>query len=116
MPLTSMLPFWVGMVCTAAAGMEHSIAGKQAGLLSRPEIRQSRRENLAFQSRLQKEKAWRIAAGQGWRQRDILQGTVFELMAVERDWLIVYKTCNTNAAISIAVNLIRNTTPYKKRG
>jgi hypothetical protein len=41
---------------------------------------------------------------------------IFELMAVDDYRIYAYKTCNSNAAISIGADLIRNTPPYNLNG
>jgi len=84
--------------------------------LSDPNVRQQLVERLAKQSRQRKAAAWSMAQAQGWVPKETINNTTFELMAIDGDRLYVYKTCNVNAAISIGVNLIRNTAPYDVNG
>jgi hypothetical protein len=73
-------------------------------------------ERLARRSEQRKAAAWHIAQSQGWVPKGQINDTVFELMAIEGDRVYAYKTCNLNAAISIGVDLIRNTAPYDVNG
>jgi len=84
--------------------------------LSDPAVRQQAVEQLAEQSQQRKAAAWALAQSQGWLPKETINTTTFELMAIDGDRLYVYKTCNVNAAISTAVNLIRNTAPYDVNG
>jgi len=84
--------------------------------LSDPNVRQQLVERLAKQSQQRKTSAWSIAQDQGWAPKGQIGDFTFELMAIDGDRLYVYKTCNVNAAISIGVNLIRNTAPYDVNG
>jgi len=84
--------------------------------LGDPVVRQQQVERLAQQSRQRKEAAWAMAQKQGWIPKQTINNTTFELMAIENGRLYIYKTCNINAAISIAVDLIRNTPPYYLNG
>ncbi|MCJ7779007.1 MAG: S8 family serine peptidase, partial [Sedimentisphaerales bacterium] len=84
--------------------------------LSNPNVRQQIVERLASESRQKKAKAWEIASSGGWTPKEKINNTTFELMAIEGDRVYVYKTCNVNAAISIAADLIRNTAPYYLNG
>ena len=93
-------------------------AGRNATInnLSDPNVRQQTAERLASQSQQRKAAAWKIAERQGWIPKGQIGDTTFELMATEGDRVYVYKTCNVNAAISIGVDLIRNTEPYNLNG
>jgi len=84
--------------------------------LSDPNVRQLVVERLARQSRQRKTSAWSIAQDQGWAPKGQIGDFTFELMAIKGDRVYVYKTCNVNSAISIGVNLIRNTAPYDVNG
>ncbi len=84
--------------------------------LSEPTLRQQAVERLATESHLRKAAAWEIAERQGWIPKGQIGNTLFELMAIDGDRVYVYKTCNLNAAISIGVDLIRNTPPYNLTG
>ncbi|MHC4159247.1 MAG: hypothetical protein ACYSSO_09235, partial [Planctomycetota bacterium] len=84
--------------------------------LSDPKVRREAVERLARQSRQRKMAAWSMAQSQGWVPRQTINNTTFELMAIDGDKVYAYKTCNKNAAISIAVNLIRNIPPYDVNG
>jgi hypothetical protein len=84
--------------------------------LSDPDVRQQQVQRLAAESRQRKTAAEAIAQSQGWPVKVQIGDATFELMAVEDDRLYVYKTCNVNAAISIAADLIRNTAPYNLNG
>ncbi len=53
----------------------------------------------------------------GWPIRGERNGRGFELMAIDdRGQPLYYQTCNANAAISTAANLVRNTPPYNVSG
>ena len=84
--------------------------------LSDPDVRQQQVQRLAVESRQRKAAAEVIAQSQGWPVKVQIGDTIFELMAIEDDRLYTYKTCNVNAAISIAADLIRNTPPYDVNG
>ncbi len=83
---------------------------------SDPVVRRQAVERLAEQSQQRKAAAWSLAQSQGWLPLETINNTTFELMAIDGDRVYVYKTCNVNAAISTAVNLIRNTAPYDVNG
>lgn len=101
----------VCILANVAAGSDDAIVN-----LSTPNVRQQAVERLATQSQQKKTAAWEIAERQGWIPKGQIGNTVFELMAIEGDRVCVYKTCNVNAAISIGVDLIRNTAPYNVNG
>ncbi|MHC4477586.1 MAG: S8 family serine peptidase [Planctomycetota bacterium] len=73
-------------------------------------------ERLAQASRHRKAVAWDIARGHGWTPIVQTKWATLELMAVQGDRVYCYRTCNVNAAISIAADLIRNTIPYDANG
>jgi subtilisin family serine protease len=84
--------------------------------LTNPDVRQQQVGHLAAESQQRKADAWQIAKNQGWIPKGQIGERIFELMAIERDRVYVYQTCNVNAAISIGANLIRNTFPYNLNG
>ena len=84
--------------------------------LSNRNVRQQAVERLANKSRQRKAAAWEIAQSCGWTPKEQINNSTFELMAIEGGRVYTYKTCNVNAAISIAADLIRNTQPYYLNG
>jgi hypothetical protein len=104
-----------GLLLAAVTWVSASSAAKGAGL-SDPEERMRVVERLARRSEQRKAAAWQIAQSQGWVPKGQINNTVFELVAIEGDRVYTYKTCNVNAAISIGVDLIRNTAPYDVNG
>ncbi|MHC4160435.1 MAG: S8 family serine peptidase, partial [Planctomycetota bacterium] len=84
--------------------------------LADPRIRQQVVEQLETQSQLKKAQAWQIAQTQGWAPKTSVGHTLYELMAIEDGRVYMYKTCNVNAAISIAADLVRNISPYDVNG
>ncbi|MHC4501492.1 MAG: S8 family serine peptidase, partial [Planctomycetota bacterium] len=104
-----------GLLFAAVTWVSAGGAAKGAGL-SDPEERMRVVERLARRSEQRKAAAWHIAQSQGWVPKGQINDTVFELMAIEGDRVYAYKTCNLNAAISIGVDLIRNTAPYDVNG
>jgi len=84
--------------------------------LSDPAVRQQVVERLAAQSQQRKAAAWALAQSQDWLPKETINNITFELMAIDGDKVYVYRTCNVNAAISIGVDLIRNTAPYDVNG
>ena len=84
--------------------------------LREPIVRQQIVERLARESQQRKQSAWAIAKQQGWGPKGEFNSVLFELMAIDEDRVYVYKTCNVNAAISVATNLVRNTAPYNVNG
>lgn len=109
--LTFMLTVSVCVLADVAAEQKSAIAN-----LSNPNVRQQAVEQLASESQRKKAVAWEIASSGGWTPKEQINNTTFELMAIEDDRVYVYKTCNVNAAISIAADLIRNTEPYYLNG
>jgi hypothetical protein len=91
-------------------------AVREQGLLSVPDFRAGEVAKLGRRQRLRQEEASAIARRQGWAPRESVGGRVFELMGIEGDRVYVYATCNSNAAISIAADQIRNTSPYNLSG
>jgi len=80
--------------------------------LNNPELRRQLVEQLERKSQERKTAAWAIAQSQGWAPKGHIGDSSFELMEIEDGRVYVYKTCNVNSAISIGVDLIRNTPPY----
>jgi hypothetical protein len=71
---------------------------------------------LAGESEKRKAAAWAIAQKQGWVPKGDFNGVSFELMGIENNGVCIYRTCNVNAAISVASDLVRNTYPYDVNG
>ena len=88
----------------------------QRGFLSNPAVRGRQVEDLGRQSILRKQEAWAEARRQGWAPRRQFGDEIVELMAIEGGRVYMYKTLDTNAAISIAVDQIRNVSPYNLSG
>ncbi|MBA7614420.1 hypothetical protein ES703_21684 [subsurface metagenome] len=109
--LTFIFAALVCVLADVAAGQNGAIVN-----LSDPNVRQQVVERLASESRQKKAAAWEIAKSGGWTPKERINNTTFELMAIEGNRVYVYKTCNVNAAISIAADLIRNTEPYYLNG
>ncbi|MHC4532216.1 MAG: hypothetical protein ACYSXD_11750, partial [Planctomycetota bacterium] len=84
--------------------------------LSDPNVRAQLVEQLAGQSRQKKLHATSIARLNDWPVIEQMNRNIFELMAVDDYRIYAYKTCNSNAAISIGADLIRNTPPYNLNG
>lgn len=69
------------------------------------------------QAEAAKASAWALFSAQGYPTRGITaEGVVYELMAIEDGQPVYYATCNREAAISTAANLIRNVPPYNLSG
>ncbi|MFZ0035426.1 MAG: S8 family serine peptidase [Sedimentisphaerales bacterium] len=109
--LTSIFAVLVCILADVTADQKGAITN-----LKDSNVRQNVVERLAGESRQKKAKAWEIASRDGWTPKKKVNNTTSELMAIEGDRVYVYKTCNVNAAISIAANLIRNTAPYYLNG
>ena len=84
--------------------------------LRNPDVRRQIADRLADESRQRKAAAWAIAKEQGWAPKGDFNGVSFELMGIEDNGVCIYRTCNVNAAISVASNLVRNTYPYDVNG
>ena len=110
-PLTLIFAALLCFLATLEAGQNDAILN-----LSDPNVRQKLVERLASESQQKKAAAWEIAKSEGWTPKEQINDIMFELMAIENGRLYVYKTCNVNAAISIAADLIRNTEPYYLNG
>ncbi|MFA5238758.1 MAG: S8 family serine peptidase [Phycisphaerae bacterium] len=105
---------FVVLVCISTdvtAGRKDNIAN-----LSSRNVRQQAVEHLASRHRQRKAAAWEIARKGGWTPKQHINNTTFELMAIEGARVYAYKTCNVDAAISIAADLVRNTEPYYLNG
>jgi len=112
--------YWVCIIVLIFASAGGRIRAEQtggvAGRLSDPAIRQQMVELLLEQSRQRKNSAWQTAQTYGWSAKRQSKDTTLELMAIRDDRVYFYTTCNSNAAISIGVDSIRNTFPYDVNG
>jgi len=92
------------------------VIGRSSAKLADPAIRQQIVDRLAGESEKRKAAAWAIAQKQGWVPKGEFNGVSFELMGIENNGVCIYRTCNVNAAISVASDLVRNTYPYDVNG
>ncbi|MCX7847204.1 MAG: S8 family serine peptidase [bacterium] len=101
------------------------VAPAQGALLARPEPaafnNEHRRQQVAAALEAQeaqaKAAAWQLARQHDVPVRFVARGHVYELMRFdERGEPEYYVTCNANAAISTAANLVRNTAPFFASG
>jgi subtilisin family serine protease len=102
------------LVCIFATVAE--AAADAHGSFADPQVRRQAVEQLAQQSRQRKAAAEEFARSQGLPVREKIGNSVFEIMAVDANRIYAFKTCNQNSAISIGVDLIRNTAPYYLNG
>ncbi len=86
------------------------------GLLSDPNIRRKTVAILTERALESKKTAWQAAKAQRRPTKWQVNDTVFELMSIRNGRLYVYKTCNANAAVTIAADRIRNTGIYDVDG
>lgn len=84
--------------------------------LALPQVRLEAVERLELESQQAKASAWALARHEGWNPKGEVNGRLFELMAIRDGRPYVYTTTNVNAAISTAVDLIRNVSPYDLNG
>lgn len=91
-------------------------AGSMFPPLHEPGVREEVSGAMAESHRLEKGTAWDLAEGQGWEPWRQSGPMVYELMAVRNGWVCVCKTHNVTAALSTAVNAVRNVAPYSLNG
>jgi len=84
--------------------------------LSRPDVREAMAARFAEKHRAAKQAAWLETLSQGWEPSEQLGGVRRELMAIRGGVAYVMKTLNVNAAVSTAVDLIRDVAPYELTG
>jgi len=65
---------------------------------------------------LAKQAAWQQTLSQGWLLSEQIGNVRRELMAIRGGVVYVMKTLNVNAAVSTAVDLVRNVAPYELSG
>jgi subtilisin family serine protease len=102
------------LVCAPAQAADGRNDG--APNLGDPNARSQMVERLSQASRQRKAAAWSLAQSQGWAPRVNVGRTTIELMAIEGDRVYSYRTCNANAAISIAADSVRDAAPYDVNG
>ncbi len=100
---------------TVSAGSE-AVAAPPLPALSRPDVLEAMAARLAEKHRAAKQAAWLETLSQGWEPREQLGGVRRELMAIRGGVAYVMKTLNVNAAVSTAVDLIRDVAPYELTG
>ncbi len=81
-----------------------------------PDIRRQRVEELARISQSKRDRAWQTAADRGWQPKIQHGHTIIELMAIDRGRVYFYQTDNQNAAISVAADKVRQTSPFNLDG
>jgi len=84
--------------------------------LGQPRVREELAATLAERHRLAKQEAWYVALSQGWLPGERTGYARRELMAIKGGVVYVKKTLNVNAAVSTAVDLVRNVAPYELSG
>jgi len=84
--------------------------------LGRPLARKELSAALAEEHRQAKQAAWRETLSQGGQPSEQVGNIRRELMAIRGGVVYVMKTLNINAAVSTAVNLLRDAAPYELTG
>lgn len=103
--------FFIGL--TVLAGLA---AARPNGPMADPALRQQYGAALRQKAQERRQAAWRMASEHGWQPRWQHGQTVYDLQAVAEDHIYVYKTCNANARISIAVDRVQGFFPYYLSG
>lgn len=88
----------------------------QRSPLSNSIIRKELTDHLKDDALQRRSAAHQQASRKGWKTKGTVRNRSFELMDIVEDIPIYFQTCNTNSAISQAVDLIRDTTPYNLDG
>ena len=84
--------------------------------LGKPGAREAMASKMAEDHRRAKQAAWEVAFSQGRQPLGLSGNTYYELMAIRGGLVYVLKTLNVNAAISTAVDAIRDMPPYDLSG
>jgi hypothetical protein len=98
------------------AGDRGGPAGPMFPPLHEPGVRAGLAGTLAENHRHAKRDAWEAAASQGWSPWEQSGDTVCELMYIRDGWVCVFKTQNVTAAVSTAVDAIREVPPFNLGG
>ncbi len=78
----------------------------------KPGVRRRMAFELAEHSRARRQFAHQKALSQHWQPRGQTEHTIWQVMAIDDDFVYVYKTLNLNAGISVDVHEIRQVEPY----
>ncbi len=99
-----------------SSGNREAVAARAFPHLGQPQAREALSAALAEKHRRAKQAAWRETLSQGWEPSEQIGGVRRELMAIRGGIAYVMKTLNVNAAVSTAVDLVRDVAPFELTG
>jgi len=88
----------------------------RAARLADPNFRRQRVQKLTRRSMEHKKLALQTAGEKGWVAEETVDGTKYELQAIRDGRPLILMTCNRNAGVSIAADLVRQAAPYDVNG